>query len=230
MEEIIKLNDKLSRVYDAVRDVSFYQSNLDRCVKELSRVKDGIYLDAGCGTGNLFSYLANLVDHSTVIGVDISREMLKRARDKIKNTGLDAYLIRADIAHLPFKEDTLDGIISINVLHELPDPQSFIKEAARVIKPERNFVVSALEEKSFKNCVIPFVKDSIRNPRLLLYLPRFIFYFVMDKKIKKAPITYSYTKDELLDSLCKEGFQVDKIGTTYLRRGWLIVGRKMKKA
>jgi len=161
MEEILKLNDKLSRIYDAIRNVGFYQSNLDRCAKELSEVKSGVYLDAGCGTGNLFGYLANL---GTVIGVDISKEMLKQAKSKIKNTGLDAHLIRADMAHLPLKENSLDGIISINVLHELPDPQLFIREAARVIKPDRNFVVSTPQRKRFRGICCSVYQRANKGP------------------------------------------------------------------
>ena len=226
MEEILKLNDKLSRIYDAIRNVGFYQSNLDRCAKELSEVKSGVYLDAGCGTGNLFGYLANL---GTVIGVDISKEMLKQAKSKIKNTGLDAHLIRADMAHLPLKENSLDGIISINVLHELPDPQLFIREAARVIKPDRNFVVSTPKGRGSGGFVVPFIKELTKDPRLIFYLPRFMYYFMINRKIDEIPTIYSYSKDELLNSLRREGFQITKVCTAYVQQNWLIVGRKIKK-
>ena len=58
--------------------------------------------------------------------------------------------------------------------------------------------------------------------------PREKSYFMIDREIDKIPTTYSYSKDELLNSLRIERFQISKVSIAYVQQNWLIVGKKSK--
>lgn len=83
-------------------------------------------LDAGCGTGSALKYLATFGD---VIGVDLSDEALVYAkkRGKVK---------KADVASLPFKNESFDLVFCIQVLYHawVEDEEEVLSEFNRVLK------------------------------------------------------------------------------------------------
>jgi ubiquinone/menaquinone biosynthesis C-methylase UbiE len=86
-------------------------------------------IDVGCGTGH---HLADLVRRGfEVAGTDGSAEMLEQARD----ANPTADLHQADVAALPFADNSFDVALCIEVLRYLPDPRSCIAEMARVLRP-----------------------------------------------------------------------------------------------
>jgi SAM-dependent methyltransferase len=78
----------------ARRDVPFW--------RRLARASDGPVLELGCGTGRITVPMVRA--GATVIGIDLSEPMLKRARDRVRRTrlGRRARLVRGDIRALPF--------------------------------------------------------------------------------------------------------------------------------
>ncbi|MFX1365861.1 MAG: class I SAM-dependent methyltransferase [Promethearchaeota archaeon] len=73
-----------------------------------------LILDLGCGTG--FSSEILIQNGFRVIGIDISEDMILKARQKKKILKIynDLELILADINHLPFRRNKIDHIISIS--------------------------------------------------------------------------------------------------------------------
>lgn len=87
-------------------------------------------LDLGCGTGNLVSKEIKVFD--SVIGLDISREMLKACRDKFpKKKKLS--LILGDSEHIPLRYACIDFVSIFSVLHHLPSPFTALKEIFRIL-------------------------------------------------------------------------------------------------
>tara|TARA_Y100000310_G_C20375400_1_gene665500 strand:- start:70 stop:702 length:633 start_codon:yes stop_codon:yes gene_type:complete len=72
--------------------------------------KKGIFVEAGCGSGDT-SILINKYKRK-IIAMDFSEEALKSAK---KNKKFDEF-IQADIAKLPFKNDSIDGIWNLGVM------------------------------------------------------------------------------------------------------------------
>jgi SAM-dependent methyltransferase len=96
----------------------------------------GVALDAGCGTGRHAAYLASL--GYRVIGVDTSREMLERAREKVP----DGEFHEADLCDLPLADDAVDLVLCALALTHVPDLGPAFREFVRVLRPGGHLVVS----------------------------------------------------------------------------------------
>lgn len=78
---------------------------------------DALALDAGCGFG---VYSRMLSDKGyRVVSLDVSVEMLKKARNLIKKS--DVSFIRGSITHLPFEKNRFELILCSDTLHHLTD-------------------------------------------------------------------------------------------------------------
>ena len=89
-------------------------------------VKDGSVLDIGCGDGLLMEKLRD-IKGLEVGGVDIS----STAVDICKGRGLEC--IKADITEsLPFKDNSFDNVLLIDVLEHLFQPAEVLREANRI--------------------------------------------------------------------------------------------------
>jgi SAM-dependent methyltransferase len=108
---------------------------LERCfleaIERLVRPGDRV-LDAGCGSGRLFTYdLRGRA--SLVVGVDLSA-------DVVQNPNVDSPL-RANLTALPFASETFDLIICKHVLEHLEQPDSAFRELARVLRPQGRLLI-----------------------------------------------------------------------------------------
>jgi malonyl-CoA O-methyltransferase len=85
-------------------------------------------LDLGCGSGR---YLRLLADRGVpeVVGADLSRAMLERAREA------GCALVRAGVSKLPFAAESFDLVVCALVVGHVPSLDPVIAEAARVLRP-----------------------------------------------------------------------------------------------
>jgi SAM-dependent methyltransferase len=91
-------------------------------------------LDAGCGTGRALVPMRDAVGRDgTVIGVDLTPEMLAAARDHGRLTV--AALLLADTRFLPLRDASVDAVLAAGLLPHLPDPAAGLAELARVTRP-----------------------------------------------------------------------------------------------
>ncbi len=96
--------------------------------KELLLNQKTKVLDLSCGTGEL---LKKLEGKAIIYGVDISEEMLKKARSKLS---AKSKLQKADVHALPFKDKYFDYVISTEAFHHYYDQQKAVQEMSRVTK------------------------------------------------------------------------------------------------
>ena len=94
-------------------------------------------LDIGCGTGVDSLVAAMKVgQHGMVAGIDMTREMLARARENLSRTRLSNVSFQlASAEALPFWDECFEVIISNGVFNLVPDKLLALKEAFRVLKP-----------------------------------------------------------------------------------------------
>ncbi|HSO43310.1 MAG TPA: class I SAM-dependent methyltransferase [Rhodospirillales bacterium] len=97
-------------------------------------------LEAGVGTGlSLASYRPDL----HVYGVDVSMEMLKRARNRVRKTPAAAprLMLQMDAQRLAFKDGEFDFVVAMYVASVVPDLNALLGEVARVCKPGGEIIV-----------------------------------------------------------------------------------------
>ena len=76
-------------------------------------------LDFGCGTATLSIMTKQMHPNARVTGVDVDREILNRALNKIKEQKADIFLSDYTGEKLPFKSGSFDRVISSLVFHHL---------------------------------------------------------------------------------------------------------------
>ena len=95
--------------------------------------RDLTLADVGCGTGSLTFELARFARN--VIGVDLSHEMLRRARAIAKERKLGNVEFRqGDALEVPLPARSVDATFCVMVLHFVPDPARAIANLCRITR------------------------------------------------------------------------------------------------
>jgi ubiquinone/menaquinone biosynthesis C-methylase UbiE len=93
----------------------------------------GTILDLGSGTGYLSMEIAKRSTGLKVCGIDLSRQMVKIARRHTK--GVDnVRFVFGNAAKLPFKDKSIDLVVSTGALHHWRAPRLVFDECCRVLK------------------------------------------------------------------------------------------------
>jgi ubiquinone/menaquinone biosynthesis C-methylase UbiE len=95
-------------------------------------------LEAGVGTGRFATWLAK--NGFEVVGIDLSKEMLKKAKEKKALLNVDVGLVRADVHNLPFRDGIFDSCLCINVMDHFSDIDGFLRQVKYVVRSDGYFV------------------------------------------------------------------------------------------
>jgi ubiquinone/menaquinone biosynthesis C-methylase UbiE len=125
--------DGLADWYDAfVRgEGSRWTRSAGELIRELLGRGPGRCLDLGCGTGVFVPLLAEL--GWTVVGVDLSADQLRVARERAG--GLAEALVQADARSLPFEDRSFDAVTAALVYTDIDRYDLALLEVARVLRP-----------------------------------------------------------------------------------------------
>ena len=103
-----------------------------------------IYLDVGCSTGLYGRMIVKKEPEAIVVGMDSSKLMLQKAREKCLEDKADQILLRADAENMPFFSKTFDGATMGGTLNEFVNPGKALYEVRRSLKDDSRFFIMHL--------------------------------------------------------------------------------------
>jgi len=199
--------DKLADWYSARKRGSYeFKMQLPAILNLLGNLRGKSLIDIGCGPG---AYSVDFAKRgANVLGVDISRKMLDKARNNAKMKNIPLTLQKADAHSLPYKDDSFDVAILIFMILN----SKTIEEAARVLKHGGLLLVSdthpTLEAKGH------WESEKTSAPRIIED------YFSQTKRkwqIRHSPgriITlkyYTHTIEQCFNMISEAGFEILRI-------------------
>ena len=104
-------------------------------LRGLQGVTRPLVLDVATGTGRLPLALLREGFAGRIVGLDLSRGMLRWAQAKLRPYGEQVGLVRQDAARLPFADGTFDAVTCLESLEFLPRPPDALAEMVRVLAP-----------------------------------------------------------------------------------------------
>jgi len=144
--------------------------------------REGNILDLGCGLGWGGSFLS---PKGYVIGLDIDKEAIREAKRRYASNS-NVEFICADATNLPFRDKSLDTVVSIENIEHIKDQEKYIQTVYRVLKKDGILVLST------PNRLDPHMK---LEKALGIYQPN-------------PYHTHEFSPKELFLSLSREGFTI----------------------
>lgn len=121
------------------RDSQFVFQRVPQLVTEAAtRGRQGRVLDVACGLGGQLALLKQ--GGWEAWGLDASLALVRHCRKRFAVEG-DASLVCATAEALPFRSDSFDRIVCQGSLDHFARPRSFLREVARVLKPDGRAII-----------------------------------------------------------------------------------------
>lgn len=192
-EKIKSLFDNIAPDYDKLNHI--LSLNIDKgwrkkAVREIVDESEPLYvLDVACGTGDFTIEIAKKAAvGSCVTGIDLSEEMMKVGRTKIKAAGVDAVLEFGDCEALTYIDESFDRISVGFGVRNFEHLSVGLKEMCRVLKKGGKLVILELSVPSnpvirwcyklyFLN-ILPMIGGAVSGNRgAYKYLPASVLHF-----------------------------------------------------
>lgn len=136
---VIALYDWSAKVYDRIKGYNpgyeqwFLGLPLSRA---LADIPNPLVLDVATGTARLARTLFEQAGfNGQLIGVDLSRKMLRQAVSVTSKWRDRVTFIRQDAGKLPFPDGAFDAVACLEALEFMPDPDRVLREMVRVLRP-----------------------------------------------------------------------------------------------
>ncbi len=122
--------NRIAPIYDIIEALS--ERRFKSWREKLWSQASGNILEVGVGTGKNFPYHPR---NANVTGVDLSDQMLVRARERARKLNVTVDLREGDAQSLDFPGDSFDTAVATFVFCSVPDPVRGMRELNRVVKP-----------------------------------------------------------------------------------------------
>ena len=120
-------------------EAGFEVEVLEEIIHVAYKAEAGFGLDAGVGSGRVSTPLIRETK-LPLVGLDLSREMLKLAKKKTSSIGKISDLLLADIEFLPFRNGSFSLLLCVSMLHYFSSPRVALMEFSRVLKKGGIFI------------------------------------------------------------------------------------------
>jgi len=207
-EQTTEMFDNIAGKYDFLNH--FLSLNIDKiwrrkAIEILKKYQPKKILDVATGTAD-FAIEATKLNPKEIIGIDISDEMLRIGKEKIKKRKLENVisLTKGDSENLQFENNYFDAAIVAFGVRNFETLQKSLKEIYRVLKPEGVFIV--LEFSMPKG----FLFKQIYDFYFLRILPLWGRFFSKEKSAYKylpASVVAFHDNESFVNELKEAGFK-----------------------
>lgn len=130
----------IDKINDPFISTMYWQKRRD--IIKLLPPQAGRILDVGCGTGRFEEALLHYRNNSDIsaIGIDMSSKSIEVAKSKQALENCE--FLCGDAESLPFKDDSFDCCVLIEVIEHVSDKESTLRELKRVLKPHGKLVIT----------------------------------------------------------------------------------------
>ena len=168
----------------------------NKFIKSLNFSNHDKVLDVATGTGDV-AFAIRKKYKTEIIGLDLSVNMLEKAKQKSKKYKIDDIsFIEGDAENLPFNDNTFDKLVISYGLRNLGNCERGLSEFYRVLKPNGKIGIleflhpkSTIIAKIFKfyfNKILPRVASLFSNSKAYRYLPESVENFLSAHELKLA--------------------------------------------
>jgi ubiquinone/menaquinone biosynthesis C-methylase UbiE len=181
--QVMRDYDATASSYDA-QYMEEQEAKINTALQHLNLEKDCVVLDLGCGTGLLFEHVTK--DTKLLVGLDFSKELLKQAKNRLKNV-FNIALVRADADNVPFRDQIFNYVFAVTLLQNIPAPQKTVEEIRRVTKPHAKNVLTFLKEKFTQKDFVKLLRQTSFSCLTLMEIQSKDYIVVCQKKsIRKS--------------------------------------------
>ncbi len=123
--------------------------------------RGGAILDVGTGPARIPIALAQADSLAPILGIDLARHMLDRARRNVDEAGLSERikLQHIDAKGVPYPDGQFEAIISNSIVHHIPDPSPALAEMVRLVAPGGTLFVRDLCRPGDDTSLAAIVRD-----------------------------------------------------------------------
>jgi ubiquinone/menaquinone biosynthesis C-methylase UbiE len=228
--ELEKNWDEMAKAYEdfTEKEDSYSYAIEWPCIKKmLPQLHNKRILDLGCGTGR-FAFLFEEEKPLSVLGVDLSEQMLNIAREKARSRGSNVKFLQADISKTDiYGKEKFDFIFSSTTLHFIEDIKSIFLNIYKALDENGVCIVSLMhpvytaqypvdkngEFPSDEEWVVRYLDQSIRA-----YIQPWIEY--NDSIRNFLSRSYHHTVGDYFNAIIEAGFRIEKVEEPLPPESW----------
>ena len=164
-----------------------------------------VVADIGCGNGR---HLILCVDKcKTVIGLDISKNLLKITKSKIEGRKVRFVFIHGNLVNIPIQGSSLDSVLYIAALHNIKGRTNRIQslnEVKRILKNDGRALISvwSREQERFRDCFNDISGNDCELGDIVIYWRQ--------NKLNAPRFYHLYTKEEFIEDIKQSGLKIEQ--------------------
>jgi ubiquinone/menaquinone biosynthesis C-methylase UbiE len=134
--------DQTAKTYDTLY-AEEQGTKIAAALENLRINNKAIILDAGCGTGLLFSHIAKQA--KLTVGIDTSKSLLRQAKTRAKAFS-NVAIIKADVDHTPFPSHIFTHTFILTLLQNMPNGTDTLEEIKRITPQNAIIIITGLKK------------------------------------------------------------------------------------
>ena len=159
----------MAKCYDLLDIIYFHDKKNSPRKAVLDAVnRNDTILDLCTGTASMAIQIAKRYPNTKIMGIDISKDMLRVAQNKIhKEQITNVELLSMDATDMSFEKERFDKILVSLILHEMDEgfAEKMIKEARRVMREDGRIIVTEWEQSKTLKRKFLFMPIHILEPK-----------------------------------------------------------------